>query len=97
MNIAFEKGFADLATTSLKPLFREQAMQRETSNFHVQITFDEKESISGMQQLKSSVQKGIRARLLELYPTLENYVDQVLPKKDTFRIVKWCVVFLECL
>ncbi|GBP77358.1 Malignant T-cell-amplified sequence 1 homolog [Eumeta japonica] len=50
--------------------------------------FDEKESISGVQQLKSSVQKGIRARLLELYPHLENYIDQVLPKKDTFRIVK---------
>ncbi|KAI8441077.1 hypothetical protein MSG28_009341 [Choristoneura fumiferana] len=50
--------------------------------------FDEKESISGTQQLKSSVQKGIRARLLELYPHLENYIDQVLPKKDTFRIVK---------
>lgn len=44
-----------------------------------------------MQQLKSSVQKGIRARLLELYPHLENYIDQVLPKKDTFRIVKWYV------
>ncbi|XP_022823462.1 malignant T-cell-amplified sequence 1 homolog [Spodoptera litura] len=50
--------------------------------------FDEKESISGVQQLKSSVQKGIRARLLELYPHLDNYIDQVLPKKDTFRIVK---------
>lgn len=44
-----------------------------------------------MQQLKSSVQKGIRARLLELYPHLDNYIDQVLPKKDTFRIVKWYV------
>ncbi|KAL4706750.1 hypothetical protein ACJJTC_014505 [Scirpophaga incertulas] len=52
------------------------------------IKFDEKESISGVQQLKSSVQKGIRARLLELYPHLESYIDQVLPKKDTFRIVK---------
>lgn len=50
--------------------------------------FDEKESVSGMQQLKSSVQKGIRSKLLELYPFLETHVDSILPKKDTFRIVK---------
>lgn len=53
--------------------------------------FDEKESVSGVQQLKSSVQKGIRAKLLEQYPHLESYVDVILPKKDTFRIVKWYV------
>lgn len=51
--------------------------------------FDEKESVSGTQQLKSSVQKGIRSKLLELYPTLESYIDVILPKKDAFRIVKW--------
>lgn len=51
--------------------------------------FDEKESVSGIQQLKSSVQKGIRTKLLELYPFLESHVDSILPKKDTFRIVKW--------
>ncbi|XP_024081533.1 malignant T-cell-amplified sequence 1 homolog [Cimex lectularius] len=50
--------------------------------------FDEKESISCTQQLKSSVQKGIRNKLLELYPPLEEYVDQILPKKDTFRLLK---------
>uniref|UniRef100_A0A6M2DKQ2 Putative rna-binding protein n=1 Tax=Xenopsylla cheopis TaxID=163159 RepID=A0A6M2DKQ2_XENCH len=50
--------------------------------------FDEKESISGVQQLKSSVQKGIRAKLLETYPYIESHVDTILPKKDTFRIVK---------
>ncbi|KAJ1529905.1 hypothetical protein ONE63_006635 [Megalurothrips usitatus] len=50
--------------------------------------FDEKESVSGTQQLKSSVQKGIRTKLLELYPTLESYIDDILPKKDAFRIVK---------
>lgn len=42
-----------------------------------------------MQQLKSSVQKGIRSKLLDLYPHLETHVDLILPKKDTFRIVKW--------
>ncbi|XP_018898485.1 malignant T-cell-amplified sequence 1 homolog [Bemisia tabaci] len=50
--------------------------------------FDEKDSISGVQQLKSSVQKGIRSKILEQYPLLENYVDNILPKKDAFRLVK---------
>lgn len=50
--------------------------------------FEEKESVSGVQQLKSSVQKGIRTKLLEQYPYLESYVDSILPKKDTYRIVK---------
>lgn len=51
--------------------------------------FDEKESISGVLQLKSSVQKGIRTKLVDSYPHLENYVDNILPKKDSLRIVKW--------
>lgn len=51
--------------------------------------FDEKESISSVQQLKSSVQKGIRTKLLECYPLLEGYVDLILPKKENFRIIKW--------
>lgn len=51
--------------------------------------FDEKESVSGTTQLKSSVQKGIRVKLIEVYPHIEPYIDQILPKKDAFRIVKW--------
>lgn len=50
--------------------------------------FDEKESISGVQQLKSSVQKGIRNKLIEQYPHIDEYIDLMLPKKDQFRIVK---------
>ncbi|KAL0273330.1 UNVERIFIED_CONTAM: hypothetical protein PYX00_006023 [Menopon gallinae] len=58
--------------------------------------FDEKESVSGVQQLKSSIQKGIRAKLLEQFPHLETHIDAVLPKKDTFRIVK-CHEHIEIL
>ncbi|OXU27656.1 hypothetical protein TSAR_014526, partial [Trichomalopsis sarcophagae] len=50
--------------------------------------FDEKDSVSSVQQLKSSVQKGIRSKLLESYPFLEKYIDQIIPKKDSFRLVK---------
>ena len=51
--------------------------------------FNEKESVSGVQQLKSSVQKGIRNKLNESYPSLHDYLEKVLPKKDPFKIVKW--------
>lgn len=51
--------------------------------------FDDKDSVIGIQQLKSSVQKGIRTKILEQYQTLEEYIDMILPKKDALRIVKW--------
>jgi malignant T-cell-amplified sequence len=51
--------------------------------------FDEKESVSGVTQLKSSVQKNIRAKIVEAFPHIENHIEDVLPKKDAFRIVKW--------
>lgn len=51
--------------------------------------FDDKDSVIGIQQLKSSVQKGIRTKIIEQYPTLEEYIDMILPKKDALRIVKW--------
>lgn len=50
--------------------------------------FDEKESVSGTQQLKSSVQKNIRSKLLDQFPPIEKYIDVILPKKDAFKIVR---------
>ncbi len=50
--------------------------------------FDEKESVSGMTQLKSSVQKAIRNKILDTYPQISDYLDDFLPKKDAFRVVK---------
>jgi len=59
--------------------------------------FDEKESVSGITQLKSSVQKGIRRTILDTYPTLEQeHLDEFMPKKDTYRVVK-CHEHLEIL
>lgn len=46
--------------------------------------------------MKSSVQKGIRAKLLEQYPHIESFIDQILPKKDLFRIIK-CHEHIEVL
>ncbi|XP_040564551.1 malignant T-cell-amplified sequence 1 homolog [Lepeophtheirus salmonis] len=58
--------------------------------------FEEKESVSGITQLKSSVQKGIRAKILDAYPDIADYLDLFLPKKDAFRIVK-CHEHIELL
>lgn len=60
----------------------------------ISFRFDDKESVSGVQQLKSSVQKAIRAKLLESYPHLENYIEAILPKKDSFKIVKWFAILI---
>lgn len=60
------------------------------------VRFDDKESISGTQQLKSSIQKGIRTKLLEHYPHIEKVIDFVLPKKDAFKIIK-CHEHIEIL
>jgi PUA domain protein len=58
--------------------------------------FDEKESISGTTQLKSSVQKGIRNKLLDFYPGISGFMDDFLPRKDAFKVVK-CHDHLELL
>lgn len=51
--------------------------------------FTEKENISGVSQLKSSVQKGIRTKICEQFPFMkEDFREEILPKKDQLRIVK---------
>lgn len=56
--------------------------------------FDEKENISGFQQLKTSVQKGIRSKIIEQYPYIDTCINDVLPKKEPFRLMKWFVNLL---
>lgn len=70
--------------------------EKELHNFKMFKKFEEKESISGITQLKSSVQKGIRNKLKESYPGLEGLMDDFLPKKDAFKLVK-CHDHLELL
>jgi len=51
--------------------------------------FTDKENISGVTQLKSSVQKGIRTKICEQFPYItEECREEILPKKDQLRIVK---------
>lgn len=38
--------------------------------------------------MKSSVQRGIRSKVLETYPRLEPYIDEIMPKKEQLDLVK---------
>lgn len=40
-------------------------------------------------QLKTSVIKGIRNQLLEQFPDIEPWLNQIMPKKDPVKIVRW--------
>ncbi len=42
-------------------------------------------------KVKSSAQRGIRAKVLESYPLLEPYIEEILPKKEQLDLVKLCV------
>lgn len=52
--------------------------------------------ISATVQLKSSVQKNIKTKLVEQFPNLDKYVDVIMPKKEQLRVAK-CPDHIELL
>lgn len=52
--------------------------------------------ISTTVQLKSSVQKNIKAKLIEQFPNLNKYADVIMPKKEQLRVAK-CPDHIEIL
>ncbi|RDD41711.1 Malignant T-cell-amplified sequence 1 [Trichoplax sp. H2] len=50
--------------------------------------FDSKQDIVSSSQVKSSVQRGIRAKVLQQFPDLQDYIDDILPKKAALILVK---------
>lgn len=56
----------------------------------------EEGDISTTVQLKSSVQKNIKAKLVEQYPNLAKYADVIMPKKEQIRVAK-CPDHIEIL
>ncbi|XP_045204923.1 malignant T-cell-amplified sequence 1-like [Mercenaria mercenaria] len=58
--------------------------------------FDEKENVSGVNNAKSSVQRAVKSSVLQQFPTIEGYMDQILPKKDALKLVK-CHEHIEIL
>ncbi|KAJ9065274.1 translation machinery-associated protein 20 [Entomophthora muscae] len=51
--------------------------------------FNPKEDISGHSQLKSSVQRNIRAKIAEQYPSIEGNLEDILPKKSPIILQKY--------
>ncbi|ELK34457.1 Malignant T cell-amplified sequence 1 [Myotis davidii] len=58
--------------------------------------FDEKENVSNCIQLKTSVIKGIKNQLIEQFPGIEPWLNQIMPKKDPVKIVR-CHEHIEIL
>ncbi|KAJ1936191.1 Malignant T-cell-amplified sequence 1 [Linderina macrospora] len=50
--------------------------------------FNLQETMSGQNSVKSSVVRGIRTKLVDRFPELEPYVDEILPKKANLIQVK---------
>jgi hypothetical protein len=43
---------------------------------------------SNRSKVKSSVQRGLRQKLLETYPGFEPYIEEIMPKKASLEAVK---------
>ena len=50
------------------------------------------EGVNSQNLVKSSVQRGIRGKIAEQYPTLEEggVLELLMPKKDKMVVAKWC-------
>ena len=57
--------------------------------FFVFLRFQAKESVSGVSQVKSSIQRGIKTKLVEQFPPIDDYIAQIFPKKEPLVVVKW--------
>lgn len=60
--------------------------------FVVFLRFQAKESVSGVSQVKSSIQRGIKTKLVEQFPPIDDYIAQIFPKKEPLVVVKWWVL-----
>ncbi|XP_074910156.1 malignant T-cell-amplified sequence 1 isoform X1 [Buteo buteo] len=62
----------------------------------LRLRFDEKENVSNCIQLKTSVIKGIKNQLIDQFPVIEPWLNQIMPKKDPVKIVR-CHEHIEIL
>lgn len=74
----------------LSPLFKDEFLQKVDfkRNFFF-LRFQAKESVSGVSQVKSSIQRGIKTKLIEQFPPIDDYIAQIFPKKEPLVVVKW--------
>lgn len=66
------------------------------SLYSTNIEAKQKRSISGgaKSKVKSSAQRAIRSKVLEEYPKLEPYIEDILPKKEQLDLVKLYVYLI---
>ena len=57
--------------------------------------FNVAEDIAGRQNVKSSVQRGIRTKIIESFPKLEPHLEDIIPKKSQLSLVKWYALCCE--
>ena len=57
--------------------------------FFLSTRFQAGEAVSGVSQVKSSVQRAIKAKLVEQFPPIEDFMAEILPKKESLVVVKW--------
>ncbi|KAK9236314.1 PUA-like domain-containing protein [Lipomyces kononenkoae] len=50
--------------------------------------FNAKDDIHSRTNVKSSVQRGLKSKLIEQFPNLENVIDEVIPKKGQLIVIK---------
>ena len=48
----------------------------------------EAKDVGNTNQMKSSVQRGVRSKLVERYPAIEEHMDAIMPKKAVVKLVK---------
>jgi len=51
--------------------------------------FVDKENVTSVNQLKSSVQRGMKSKIIEQFPQIESIWDEIVPKKTGLKLVKW--------
>ena len=54
--------------------------------------FNYAEDVAGRQNVKSSVQRGIKTKIVETFPKIESVIEDIIPKKSQLTLVKWYVL-----
>lgn len=53
--------------------------------------FVDKENVGSVNQLKSSIQRSMKNKIIDQFPQVEGIWDSIVPKKAGVKLVKWSV------
>ena len=51
--------------------------------------FNASEDVAGRQNVKSSIQRAIRTKIVDTFPLLEPHMEEIIPKKSQLSLIKW--------